>query len=121
MQPLVAVAHSTSTMSDGATPLLPRFAVIATSSSGNTEIVAATTGKKIRVLAYNYVANGTANIKWHSGTSTVIGGLGYWVVNTGKVVPFCPVGWFETAAGEALNINLSQAVGVGGELAYVLV
>lgn len=113
------VVHSTSTMADGETPLLPKFAVITASSSGLNEIVAAVAGKQIRVLAYNYISSGTVNAAWRTGATTVIGGLGYWVANTGKVAPFCPVGWFETAVGEALNLNLSGAVAVGGEVTYV--
>ena len=112
-------ALATSTLADGETPLLPKFAVITASSSGQNEIVAAVTGKRIRVVGYNYISSGTVNAAWRSGATTVIGGLGYWVANTGKVAPFCPVGWFQTASGEALNLNLSGAVAVGGEVTYV--
>ena len=118
MQPQTASALSASTLADGVIPLLPKFFSIATAASGATEIVAAVTGKKIRVICYNYMANGTVNVKWQSA-STDKTGLAYLVANTGKVVPFSPVGWFETAAGEALNINLSGAIAVGGEGAYV--
>lgn len=93
--------------------------VITASSSGNNEIVAAVAGKHIRVLSYNYVASGTVNVAWRSGATTVIGGLGYWVANTGKVAPKNEDGWFQTAAGEALNVNLSGAVAIGGEGTYV--
>ena len=119
-QPLQPHAHSVSTLyGDNNEPLTPKFAVITASSSGNNEVVAAVTGKRIRVLAYNYVSAGTVNAAWRDGASTVIGGLGYWVVNTGKVVPFNPAGWFQTTAGVALNLNLSAAIAVGGELVYV--
>jgi hypothetical protein len=30
-----------------------------------------------------------------------------------------PVGWFETGSGLSLDINLSAAVAIGGELVYV--
>ena len=104
----------------GDTPLVEQFAAIAVSSSGANQIVAASAGNKIRVVAYNYMANGTVNVKWQSAANDKTG-LAYLVVNTGKVVPFCPVGWFETNSGEALNLNLSGAVAVGGEVVYVLV
>jgi hypothetical protein len=86
------------------------------------EIVAATSGKRIRVVAYNYVVNDAVNVAWRSGSTTVIGGLGYWgEQGRGKVCGYNPVGWMQTAAGEALNIHLSGAVAVGGEVVYVLV
>ena len=93
--------------------------VITASSSGQNEIVAAVTGKRIRVLSYNYVCNGTVNVAWRSGATTVIGGLGYFVANTGKVCPKNEDGWFQTAVGEALNVNLSGAVAIGGEGTYL--
>ncbi len=100
----------------------PAYAVIAASSGGNNELVAAVASYKIRVLAYNYVVNGIVNVAFRSGTTTVIGGLGYWdAAAKGKVAPFNPVGWFQTDTGEALNMNLSGGIAVGGELVYVLV
>ncbi len=102
--------------------LTVQYAVIAASSSGINEIVAAVTGFRIRVLAYNYVVNAGVNVAWRSGATTAIGGLGYWdAQGKGKVAPHNKHGWFQTAAGEALNLNLSGAVAVGGELTYILV
>jgi hypothetical protein len=47
-------------------------------------------------------------------------GLSYFAAaGDGEVLSFNPVGWFETVAGEALDINLSGAVAVGGHLTYV--
>ena len=39
--------------------------------------------------------------------------------NSGVGGAFCPVGLFETAAGEGLILNLSAAVGVAGHLTYL--
>ena len=52
-------------------------------------------------------------------TPTDISGLAYEIANTGFTLPFCPVGWFQTIAGEALDLNLSAAKAVGGALVYV--
>lgn len=101
----------------GQNPVTPKYAPIAVSSSGDQTIVAAVTGKRLLVLAYNYMANGTVNVKWRSNT-TDLTGLGYLIANTGKVAPFSQVGWFKTAVGEALNLNLSASVAVGGEVVY---
>lgn len=95
-----------------------KFAAIAASSSGANEIVAAVTGKKIKVLAYLLSAAGSVNAKWQRA-STDITGLHYMVANSQVPSPFSPVGLFETASGEALNLNLSVGVAVGGYVVYV--
>lgn len=94
---------------------------IAVSASGATEIRAAVAGHRIVLLAYNFMSNGIVNVKWQSG-STDITGLAYLVeAGRGKVVPFNPRGWAVTAVGEALNINLSGAIAVGGEAVWAIV
>lgn len=114
-----AVSHETSTISIGTVPLVPKFAIIQEAGSGDNEVVALVSGKKIRVLAYNFVASGAVNAKWRSGTTDITGLTYMDAAGKGKVAPFSPVGWFETAASEALNLNLSGAVAVGGEVVYV--
>lgn len=97
----------------------PKFAVIAASSSGDNQIVAAVTSKKIRVLAYNMVANGAVNAKFQSDATDKTGLKYFDAAGAGICAPFNPVGWFETVAGEKLDLNLSGAVAVGGELVYI--
>ena len=107
-------------MTAAGTILTPKFATIAASSSGNNTIVAAVTSKKIRVVAAAFISNGTVNAKFQSGAGgTDLTGLFYMVANTGAVLPYNPVGWFETAVTTLLNLNLSGAVAVGGCIAYV--
>lgn len=95
----------------------PRFVTLSVSSSGSTELVAAVPGCRIRVLAYNMIAAGSTNVKFRSA-STDITGLKYLAANTGIVANYSEAGWFQTAAGEALNINLSASQAVGGEIVY---
>ncbi len=86
----------------------------------NNTLVAAVTSNKIRVLAYNFISNGAVNAKFQSGAGgTDLTGLKYCVANMGLSAPFCPTGWFETASGSLLNLNLSAGVAVGGELVYI--
>lgn len=107
------------TMANGTASITPKFAAIAAGASGNNTLVAAVTSKKIRVFAYNFLASGTVNGKFQSGAGgTDLTGLKYLVANAGLVAPFNPLGWFETAAGALLNLNLSGTVAVGGELVY---
>lgn len=94
---------------------------IAASASGDNTLVSAVTGKKIRVHGYVLSASAAVNAKFRSGTTDVTGLL-YPGANGGAVAPraFSPDGWFETVAGQALVLNLSAAVAVGGHLVYTL-
>ena len=98
----------------------PRYASISGASSGDNAIVAAVTGKKIRVLSYAIVGAGAVSAKFRSGTTDITGAMSF-AANGGAAVGFSPVGHFETAAGSALNVNLSGAVAVAGHLTYILV
>lgn len=122
-QSTIAIAADTSKIANGAsgTNLTPKFAKIAVSSSGVNIIVAAVTSKKIRVLQWIVKANAAVNFKWQSHTTpTDLTGLFYnSAQGDGAGGAFCPVGHFETVAGESLDLNLSGAVAVGGYLIYV--
>lgn len=101
-----------------------KTAAIAASASGNTEIVAAVAGKRIRVVAGVLSFGGTVNAKWRSA-STDLTGLYYGILGAQVPYDYAPegmsgqLGHFETATGEALNLNLSDAVAVGGHVVYV--
>jgi hypothetical protein len=114
----VASGPDSSTIYSGTTALTPKFAKISASSSGDNAVVAAVAGKKIRVLRWGLTSNGTVSAKWRSNTTDLTGPR-YLVQYASAGGAYCPVGVFETAAGEALNLNLSAAVAVGGELVYI--
>lgn len=121
-QSTISVSQDTSLLTNGAsgTTLAPKFAAISASSSGANIIVAAVSSKKIRVLAWDVKVNAAVNFKWQSHTAGDKTGLYY---NSGQgdgvARAFNPVGYFETVAGESLDLNLSGAVAVGGCLTYV--
>ena len=116
---LTASVEEVTTLAQNNTRLVVKHAVITASASGNNTIVAAVTGYRIVLLAYNYMSNGIVNAKWRSN-STDITGLGYMdAAGRGKVCGYNPKGWCKTATGEALNLNLSAAIAVGGEITYV--
>jgi hypothetical protein len=98
----------------------PQFAPIAVSANGATTVVAAVAGKVIRVLAYHWVGASAVGVKWqsHAGPTDLTGVVNP-AANGGEVLPFSPIGWFQTLVGEALDINLSVGVVVGGSLVYV--
>jgi hypothetical protein len=95
------------------------------SSSGDNQIVAASGTKKIRVKSFQLVnAVATANgAKWRSGT-TDLTGTATSPAATGifaDVEPSDPKGFlFETAAGQALNLNLTAATAVIASGEYTL-
>jgi hypothetical protein len=92
---------------------------IAASSSGNNTLVAAVTGKKLRVYQVLLVAAGAVNAKFQTGASgTDLTGLLTLTTNVGFASGWCPVGHFETDEAALLNLNLSGAVAVGGWLVY---
>jgi len=113
----IAAKLATDKIMNGLTELTPKFAPVALSETG--AVVAAVTGKKIRVLAYRLSSNGAVNVKWQSASTDKTGLLYMDAAGKGEVAPFCPVGLFETAASEALNLNLSASIAVGGYVVYV--
>jgi hypothetical protein len=102
----------------GNVPETPKFAKITASATGATQVVAAVAARKIRVLGYVVTGAGTVNVKFQSHTAGDITGLLYMNATEFGTAPFNPLGWFETVAGEALDINLSGNQSVGGHLAY---
>lgn len=118
----VAASNETGTIYNGTTPLTPLFASFAASTLGATTIVTGTSGKKIRVLRWRASANGQVNVNLQSHTTTAKAtGLSYASQYKDFGGGYCPVGLVETVAGEALDVNLSAAVAVSGELTYILV
>lgn len=102
--------------------ITPLFAVINTSSTGNTALVAAVTSKKIRVLAYTLVCDAAVAVKFTSGAGgTDLTGAMSFAANGGASAPFSQLGHFETAAATALVLNLGAAVGVRGHLVYATI
>lgn len=111
---------ATDTIQNGTTALTPKFAAISASSSGNNTLIAAVSGKKIRVLRWHLSANGVVNAKFTDGAGgSDLTGPHYLTQYGGFGAAFCPVGHFETTANTSLVLNLSGAVAVGGNITYV--
>lgn len=100
-------------------------AAISTAASGSTEIVALTASQTIYICGYNWMANGTVNVKLVYGTGascatgpTDLTGAYNHTAQTGIAVtsPF----WtgIKTASANALCINLSAAIQVSGVVMY---
>ena len=93
-----------------------QYAPINATSFGDTQIVPAVSGKRIRVIAYAVIANATVSIKFRSDTTDITGSMR--VVEGGGIAHAYDGGLFQTADGEALNINLSTNATVGGYVVY---
>jgi hypothetical protein len=116
----VGVALQTDAIMSDTTVLTPKFAVIDDAASGNNTLVAAVASKKIRVLSLFMVSAGTVNARFEDGAGgAALTGQMNLVANTGFVLPFNPVGWFETSVNTLLNLELSAAISVDGSLVYV--
>lgn len=110
---------ATDSVVDGIAALTPKFAAINTSSSGDNTVVAAVAGKKIRVLAYLVGVSATQQLTWKSGAGTSLAGQLSFAQYGGVSAPLNQIGWFETAVGEPLVLNLGQAALTGGHLTYI--
>jgi len=99
-----------------------KTAAVAASSANANAIVAAVSGKSIKVLGYALSGSAAVNAKWQSGSTDLTGLIHFLGTAPDKIVaPIVPQGsgcWFKTAAGEALNLHLSGATAVGGHVVY---
>lgn len=96
-----------------------KFAKFGTSSSGNTSVVAAVTGKKIRVLSLTMMAGGTTAVKFTDGAGgTDLTGAFPLIAQAGLSASHLN-GLFETTAATALVLNNGSAQSIQGMLTYV--
>lgn len=92
--------------------------------SGNTELVAAVSGAKIRVLGITVTnrASSTVSVKFQSAANNITGsGPHLLAVDGGGYARDVQTSAFlwETNAGEALNVNLSGASDVVVDVTYI--
>lgn len=97
-----------------------QYAIIDATVLGNTTLVAAVTGKKIRVLAAALVTGSvTVTVRFESNAGgTALTGAMRLDGSSILVFPLNGFGWFETAVGELLNLELNAAALVRGALVY---
>lgn len=100
-------------------PVKRAFANIAAGTTDGA-VVAAVTGKRIRVLAVALHPGDTATDCTFSSASTDISALFAALANTPTILPHSPHGWFETKPGEALNLTTGAGSTVGVQVVYAL-
>lgn len=94
-------------------------ASVSGASSGSNEVVAAVSGRKITVHGYTLVAAGAVTVQWRSAATAKTGVMS--LAANGTVSAYSPTAdmpLFQTAEGEALNLQLGGAVQVSGHLVY---
>jgi hypothetical protein len=111
----------------GGSPYFVRYGAITASASGTTTIVAAPVANpnspvlQIVVLDITVTHSGSVNWSLQSHTTTgVATGLFYGTAGPPVVLSDPSNGLFACVPGEALDINLSGAVAVGGSITYVV-
>ena len=90
-------------------------------ASGNTQVVAAVSGKKIRVVSVLVTNKASAKrtVKFQSSTTNITASHMVAADGGGYSRDALPGGWlFETSAGEALNINLDAGGNIGCDVSY---
>lgn len=101
-------------------PQEKKYAVVNTAGADSDEIVAAVTGKKIRVLSYVLAVSGATTLIWHSASTPLTGAMQFvGAVSQPFSSGYNPAGHFETVAGEALNLESSGAVDADGHISYI--
>lgn len=102
---------------------MPTTAIAASASGDNTIVAAQGTGWGIRVIAFILSFSAAVNAKWKSGSATDLTGL-YYGLSTAPTPIICDDlstqtrGNFTTNPNEALVLNLSGAVPVGGHVVW---
>jgi hypothetical protein len=91
------------------------------SAAGDNVIVAGLGGQIVRLFRITFVVGGATNLEFKDGTSIVVAGPYPLAANQSFVLDYTFVGmppWFTTSMGNALIINSSNAVQIGGAVDY---
>ena len=105
----ISVGLQTDAIMSSLTTLTPKFfSATVTAASTDSSLIAAVGGKKLRILSLAVQCGATAtDITFESSTTTrkhkIPAGA-----NGGQILPFSPVGYFETATGESLTVTTSS-------------
>ncbi len=99
-----------------------QFALISGATSGNNTVLAAVTGKRIRVIGLCMVAAATVTARFESAADgTALTGVMTMITGV-PITAYDPLGLFEQdVVSELLNLELGGAVQVSGFLTYLLI
>jgi hypothetical protein len=117
----VAARHATDAIVDGATSLVPVMQSITRAATGT--VIVAEASKKLRILSLFFTARDAGKVQFFSASAAGAALTGDFevVTDTPVVLPFNPLGWFETASGQLLHAVLTGPGGIDGCVTYVKV
>lgn len=101
----------------GGSIITVKRAVIDDTGGGDTTVVAAVSGKRIRVLGLAFAVGAADNVTFKSG-STALSGAIELLADSPYILPFTRFGWMETATGEALVFTVGATAGIDGHISY---
>lgn len=91
-------------------------------ASGDNDLIPAVDGQILRLFRLLITFDAAVTVRFKDGASTNLSGPLYIAANGSIVLDFPPskdaLPWFTTARGNALVLNLSAAVNVGGTACY---
>jgi len=85
---------------------------------GDTELVAAQAGLKIRLLAFTYRSALAVVVRLKSAGNNLTASYSLGI-NDDLVWPYNPQGWLETNVGESLAVNQSLAIASGAQIVWI--
>lgn len=119
----VSSSPETSTIYNGTTALTPKFAFAnVAASQTDSNIVTAVASKKIRVVAVLVSSALTSTVIFNSkpaGAGTAISATITPATGTSTVLPYNPVGYFETTSGEGLTVTTGAGGASGIQVVYI--
>lgn len=96
-----------------------KFATVAQASGTLTsDLVAAVSSKKIRVLSYTISAETACSVKFETGASAATVAESLYLPVNGSITQACELGLFETASGDKLMINKTGAANITVTISY---
>ncbi len=104
-------------------PYSVQYKAVTASASGATTLVAAPTVATQQIVVLDITVTHSAAVNWNLQSHTTTGvatGLMYGTAGPPMTLGDSVNGIFATVPGEALDINLSSAIAVGGCLTYVV-
>jgi hypothetical protein len=94
-------------------------AEINATASGDTQVVAAVSGKQIRIVSVTFACSAAVAVSWKSASTTIVNAMSF-AANGGMTEVWAPHGYFaQGGTNEVLYINLSATATVRGVINYV--
>ncbi len=92
-------------------------AIINEITIANNGIVAAVSGKSIRVISMMFTVAAAVDLQWKSGGAAITGLMEF--ADSGGMTHQSEAGIFWTAVGVALNLDQNAAIQVSGVITYI--